>query len=277
MSAMIEHVVDVTDETFVQVVIEGSKQRPIVVDMWASWCAPCRTLGPILEKVANERGGAFTLAKLDVDANAVGNELLQAVKSQGIPTVVAFRDGQPVSMFIGAYPEAEVNKFVDELVPSDAQAEAEAGAGAELEAGEAQAVELDGDLEGAEASYREALGTDPENRDAAIGLARILLAKGDDEGARALAQPLVPDPDAEHIMAQLHIRGWASLVPSSPLDRAMVAAAEGRSRQALQEMLAVFDDDPDAARQAMVEVFTALGPGHEAVVEFRPKLAARLF
>ena len=93
MSATTEHVIDVTDDTFEQVVIEGSKARPVVVDMWASWCAPCRTLGPILEKVAAERAGAFTLAKLDIDANAVGNALLQAVKSQGIPTVVAFRDG----------------------------------------------------------------------------------------------------------------------------------------------------------------------------------------
>src|SRR6187397_1348680 len=121
MSATTEHVIDVTDDTFEQVVIEGSKARPVVVDMWAAWCAPCRTLGPILEKVAAERGGAFTLAKLDIDANAVGNALLQAVKSQGIPTVVAFRDGQPVSMFIGAYPEEEVNRFVDSILPTDAE------------------------------------------------------------------------------------------------------------------------------------------------------------
>src|SRR5512132_2722150 len=100
--------------------------------MWAAWCGPCRTLGPILEKVAEERDGAFLLAKLDVDANAVGQELLAAVQSQGIPTVVAFRDGAPVSMFIGAYPEQEVNRFVDSVLPSeaelvaeDAQAEAE--------------------------------------------------------------------------------------------------------------------------------------------------------
>ncbi len=81
--------------------------------MWASWCAPCRTLGPTLEKVAAERDGAFLLAKLDVDANAVGNALLKAVQSQGIPTVVAFSGGQPVNMFIGAYPEQEVNRFID--------------------------------------------------------------------------------------------------------------------------------------------------------------------
>ena len=103
MDAM-EHVIEVTDETFDQVVVEGSKTAPVVVDLWADWCGPCRTLGPMLEKAATERAGAFTLAKIDVDAQGVGNALLQAVRSQSIPTVVAFRDGQPVSMFIGAYP-----------------------------------------------------------------------------------------------------------------------------------------------------------------------------
>ena len=120
MGAMTQ-AIDVTDETFEQVVIEGSKTAPVVVDLWAAWCGPCRTLGPMLEKVATERDGAFTLAKIDVDAQQVGNALLQAVQSQSIPTVIAFRDGQPVSMFIGAYPEAELNRFVDSILPSEAE------------------------------------------------------------------------------------------------------------------------------------------------------------
>ena len=152
MSVTIPNVVEVTDADFEQLVIEESKTRPVVVDLWAAWCGPCRTLGPILEKVADERGGAFLLAKLDVDANQVGNALLQAVKSQGIPTVVAFRDGQPVSMFIGAYPEQEVNSFVDQLLPSEA----------ELVAEEAVAEEASGDLEAAEQGYRDALEKDPD-------------------------------------------------------------------------------------------------------------------
>ena len=161
MSTATQHVVDVTDETFESVVIQGSQTRPVVVDLWADWCAPCRTLGPILEKVANERDGAVLVAKLDVDANQVGQALLQAVQSQGIPTVVAFRDGQPVSMFIGAYPEDEVNRFMDSILPTEADREA-AEAEAEVEAG---------DLDGAEAGFREALEKDPDNRDAAVGLA----------------------------------------------------------------------------------------------------------
>jgi putative thioredoxin len=267
MSTTMEHVVDVTDADFEQVVIEGSKERPVVVDMWAEWCGPCRTLGPILEKVAAERGGAFLLAKLDVDANAVGNALLQAVRSQGIPTVVAFRDGQPASMFIGAYPEAEVNRFVDELLPTEA----------ELEVDEAQDQEEVGDLEGAEDGYREALEKDPGNREASLGLARLLVAGGDDDGAKTLLEPLSPDPEADALLAGIAVRGWAGIDPAGPLDEAKVLASQGRSREALAAMLAAFDDAPDLAREAMVTVFTASPPDAPEVAEFRPKLASKLF
>ena len=154
MDAM-TNVIEVTDETFEQVVIEGSKQAPVVVDLWATWCGPCRTLGPMLEKVAQERDGAFTLAKIDVDAQQVGNALLSAVQSQSIPTVIAFRDGEPVSMFIGAYPETELNRFVDSILPSEAELEAEAAAEV-LEAGDTAEAEVIRSLDG-----RLALGRDP--------------------------------------------------------------------------------------------------------------------
>jgi putative thioredoxin len=267
MSTTMEHVVDVTDADFEQVVVEGSKERPVVVDMWAAWCGPCRTLGPILEKVAAERGGAFLLAKLDVDANAVGNALLQAVRSQGIPTVVAFRDGQPASMFIGAYPENEVNRFVDELLPTET----------ELEVDEAQDQETDGDLEGAEDGYRDALAKEPGNREASLGLARIMIDRGDDDGASALLEPLAPDPEADPLLASITVRRWAAIDPAGTLDEAKVQAGRGRYREALMSMLAVFDDDPDLAREAMVTVFTALPPEAPEVAEFRPKLASKLF
>ena len=261
-----QHVVDVTDADFEQVVIEGSMQRPVVVDMWASWCAPCRTLGPTLEKVAGERGGAFLLAKLDVDANAVGNALLQAVQSQGIPTVVAFSGGQPVNMFIGAYPEQEVNRFIDEILPTDVQVEVE----------EALAVEASGDIASAEAGFREALGKDPENKEAAIGLARILVGRDEVGEASALVAPLLPDPEAELVMSAVRVLGWASLDGADRLTQARKAAAHRRWREALEGLLASFDDDPTSAREAMVEVFATLGDD-PLVAEFRPKLAARLF
>ena len=260
------HVVDVTDADFEQVVIEGSMQRPVVVDMWASWCAPCRTLGPILEKVAAERRGAFLLAKLDVDANGVGNALLQAVQSQGIPTVVAFRDGQPVNMFIGAYPEPEVNRFIDSILPTEA----------EIEADEALAEEAAGDLESAEVGFREVLAKEPENREAAIGLARIVVGRGETNDARALLEPLLPDGDAERVMAAVRVHEWATGASDGPIGDARRAAAAGRWREALEGLLAAFDDDPAAARESMVDVFTTLGDD-PLVGEFRPKLAAMLF
>jgi putative thioredoxin len=259
-------VVDVTDADFEQVVIEGSKERPVVVDMWASWCAPCRTLGPILEKVAEERQGAFLLAKLDVDANGVGQALLQAVKSQGIPTVVAFRDGQAVNMFIGAYPEQAVNEFVDSVLPSEA----------DLEAEEAMEEAESGDVAGAEQKFREALEADPDNRMAKIGLAGILAERGEADAVRELLMPLLPDEEAERVLAKLEVHEWASLSGAGTLVSAKRLAAQGKWREALDGMLGAVRDDPEA-RQAMVEVFAVLGDEDPIVPEYRRKLANALF
>jgi putative thioredoxin len=267
MSTMIEHVVDVTDETFEQVVIEGSKERPVVIDLWAAWCGPCRTLGPILEKVANERAGAFLLAKLDVDANQVGNALLQAVRSQGIPTVVAFRDGEPVSMFIGAYPESEVNAFIDSVLPTDA----------EVAADEAQAEEAAGDVGAAEQGYRDALAQDAENRDAALGLGRILADRGELEEAVRLVEPFAPDPEAERVLSAARVHGWASLDDVGTLASAKRLAAAGRWREALDGMLGSLGDDREGASAAMRDVFGVLGDDDPLVVEYRRKLASALF
>src|SRR3990172_5297083 len=179
-------VVDVTDATFEQLVLEESKTRPVVVDLWAEWCGPCKTLGPMLEKVANERGGGFLLAKLDVDANPM---TAQAFGVQSIPTVVAFKGGEPVNGFVGAYPEQAINEFVDSILPSEA----------DLEIAEAKAVEESGDLAAAERNYREALSEEAENRDARLGLARLLVDRDDLAEAKELIEPLLSDGDAERI------------------------------------------------------------------------------
>jgi putative thioredoxin len=261
------HVVEVTDATFEQVVIEGSKERPVVVDLWADWCGPCKSLGPVLERVAGERDGAFVLAKLDIDANRVGQELLSAVQSQGIPTVVAFRDGAPVSMFIGAYPEEAVNDFVDSILPTEA----------DLLADEAEAQVAAGDIDGAEQDFRDALAKDAANAEAAVGLARILAARGELDAARDLVAPLLPDPDAERVMASIRVAGWGDQQEPGTLAGAKRLAAAGRWREALDGMIGSFQDERDAARAAMVDVFSVLGDDDPLVAEYRRRLASALF
>jgi len=267
MVTMAPHVVEGTDETFEQVVVEGSKSAPVVVDLWAAWCGPCRTLGPILEKVAAERDGAFTVAKIDVDAQQVGNALLQAVRSQGIPTVVAFRDGEPVSMFIGAYPEDEVNRFVDSILPSEA----------EVEAAEAADELASGDVMEAETGFREALEKEPDNREAALGLAGILVGRGAFDEARPLVMQHLPDPEAEHLHALIEVAEWVTEPPDGAVGRAKHDAAAGRWREALDGMLAGLDHDRDAARPALVTAFAALGDEDPLVPEYRRRLAAALY
>jgi putative thioredoxin len=260
------NVIEVTDATFQEVVVEGSEDRPVVVDLWADWCGPCKSLGPILEKVAQEREGAFLLAKVDVDANGVGQALLQAVRSQGIPTVVAFRDGQPVDMFIGAYPEQAVNEFVDRLLPSEA----------DLVAKEGLDEERSGDLEDAERRYREALEADADNRSARLGLGRILAERGDLDEARQMLMPLLPDADSERLLASIEVSSWATFSEPGTLASAKRLAAQGRWREALDGMLGALTDDP-GARQAMLEVFAVLGETDPLVAEYRRKLANALF
>jgi len=268
MDGMTEtNAIDVTDATFEQVVVEGSRERPVVVDLWAAWCGPCRTLGPTLEKVAAERDGAFTLAKIDVDANGVGNALLQAVQSQGIPTVVAFRDGQPVSMFIGAYPEDEVNRFIDALLPSDA----------EVEAAEAEAAAQAGDLDGAEAGFREALAEDEGNRDAGLGLARLLVGRGAVDEARPLVARHLPDPEAERLHAQIEVADWAGAPGDGVLAAAKRAAAAGDAAGALEALTEALGSERDEARQALVTLFSALGEEDPLVPEYRRRLTAALY
>ncbi len=260
----VSHVVDVTDASFEEVVIEGSKERPVIVDLWAAWCGPCRTLGPTLEKVASERDGAFLLAKLDVDANPA---VAGAFGVQSIPTVIAFRDGEPVTGFVGAYPEDVINQFVDELLPTEAEVVAE----------EAQQEEEAGDLVGAEQDYRDALEKDPGNREAALGLGRILVDRGDLEEARGLLNPLLPDDEAERILARARVREWGGGGAANGLAGAKALAAEGRWREALEGMLGCLGEQRDDARAAMIDTFAVLGDEDPLVGEYRRKLASALF
>jgi putative thioredoxin len=253
----------VTDADFVQAVVEESNRRPVVVDLWASWCGPCKTLGPILERVAERRAGEFLLAKLDVDANPYTAGQFGV---QSIPTVIAFRDGRPVDGFVGAIPEPMVDEFIDRIMPSEA----------DVVAKEALQEEAEGDVADAERRYREALDADASNRTARLGLGRILAERGDLDEARETLMPLLPDVDAERLIASIEVSSWAELRDPSTLASAKRLAAHGKWREALDGMLGALRDEPDA-RQAMLEVFAVLGDEEPLVAEYRRKLANALF
>ena len=154
---------DVTDQTFQADVLDRSATVPVIVDLWAPWCGPCKTLGPMLEKAVADTGGAVELAKVNVDDNPA---VAQAFNVQSIPAVFALRDGQVVDQFIGAVPEAQITAFVQRLAPAPSEADTLAAAGDE-------------------ASLRKALELEPDHAGATEGLARILIDRGD--GAEALA------------------------------------------------------------------------------------------
>ena len=258
------NVIEVTDQTFEQVVVEGSKDRPVVVDMWAEWCGHCRQLTPTLEKVADERQGAFLLAKLDTDANPI---TASAFGVQSIPTVIAFKDGQALTGFVGAYPEPEVNKFIDSILPTEADKKAE----------EARSAEVSGDLENAEERYRQVLEGDPDNRDAAVGLARILVDRGELDEAERLVGKHRPDPEAEKVLAAITLRRWVNTSEDGILAEAQRLVALGDVIGGLAGMLQALEEDRDAARDAMITVFTAVGDEDPLVQEYRRLLSAALF
>jgi len=260
-------VIEVTDATFMRDVVEESKRRPVVVDFWAAWCAPCRTLGPVLERVAEEHGGEFLLAKLDVDANPV---VSGQFRIQSIPNVWAFAEGRPVDQFIGAYPEPAVREFIGRLIPTEA----------DREAAEAEEAAAAGDVESAERRFREALEADPSNRGARLGLGRLLADRGVIEEARDVLQPLVPDPEADRLLAATRVSEWSELADGSPLTAAKRMAADGRFQEALDALLGAVrfsPEDRDAARAAMLDLFSVLGDDHSLVREYRGRLASALF
>lgn len=262
-SATSDAIIDVSDESFAEEVVEESKRRPVVVDFWASWCAPCRTLGPTLESLAAKGGGAFRLAKVDVDANpAAAGEF----RVMSIPAVKAFVGGEVVDEFVGALPKSAVRDWLDGFLPTEADAMTV----------EASRLEGEGDLAGAEAGYRAALGEDPRNETAALGLGRILAAADRHDEARERLLPLLPNTGAERLLAGIRVSEWKTLIAEGGLADAKRLAGDGRWREALDGMLAALPEDAEA-RTAILDVFEVLGESDELVREYRPKLASALF
>src|SRR5262245_28479100 len=188
---------DVGDADFEREVLERSKEVPVVVDLWAPWCAPCRALGPVLERLAIEYAGAFVLAKVNVDeARAVA----QALRVQSIPAVKAFRDGKVALEFVGAQPEPAVRQFLAAVLPSEADRLVRDG----------QTRLAAGDPAGAETAFKEALARDPRHASALLGLARLPVGRGDDTEALQLLERVSPSApvarDAERLAAEIRTR-----------------------------------------------------------------------
>jgi putative thioredoxin len=249
---------DVSERDFEARVIERSRELPVVVDFWAEWCGPCRTLGPALEAAVERRAGQVELAKVDVDSN---QQLAATFGIRGIPAVKAFRDGEMVAEFTGAIPPAAIEKFLDELVPSEADQLVDAGD---------------------EASLRQALEANPRHTEAARGLGRILVERGDTDEARELLSGFEGDFVIDGLVARLELAAAGNGAgPDPALTEALAAWDEGEAERALEGLQTALEATDDAEhrdriRRVMVAIFTELGPDDPLARAHRRRLAAAL-
>ena len=232
---------DVTDATFGTAVMERSMTVPVVVDLWAEWCGPCKTLGPIIEKVVAETNGAVELAKVDIDSNP---EIAQAFKVQSIPVVYAIHEGKIVDTFLGAQPESVVRAFVEKLAPGASQVDQLLGAGDE-------------------ASLRAALELDTTNVEAAVALGDLLRRNDRLDEADEVLAPFENVLAAKTILARIRLqRSGVSL--DGDLDLTLEHLLEQSS-------------SASSAKDSLLEILDALGPEDPRYVSYRRKLASRLY
>jgi putative thioredoxin len=233
---------DVTDATFEAEVLQRSKEVPVVVDLWAPWCGPCKTLGPIIEQVVDETDGKVVLVKVNVDENP---GISQSFGVQSIPLVVALKDGQPVDGFVGAYPEDAVREFVGKLLPTEEE--------------EALAALVDS---GDEVSLRRALELDPDNEEAVVSLAELLVERGEQEEALAVLARIPENADVRRVAA------LARLGEEATVDDDLDAKLSG--------LLDRVKDDEEA-RQEFLDLLELMGPEDERTAQYRKQLTSRLF
>jgi putative thioredoxin len=259
---------DVSERDFQTAVIDRSHTLPVVVDFWAEWCGPCRQLGPVIERAVAQRAGQLELAKVDVDANPL---LARTFGIQGIPAIKAFRDGRVVAEFVGAQPPAAVERFLDSLLPS-----------------EADALVAKGD----EDSLRRALELEPARADAAVPLARILRARGETDEALAILARVPGSFAADGLAARIALERAAAspgqpggaASPGQPgaldLSEAFAALDAGEYEKALDLLIAALpsaDGARDDVRRVVVGVLDELGVDHPLARESRRRLASALY
>ncbi|MBF0176915.1 MAG: thioredoxin [Magnetococcales bacterium] len=278
-------IIDVDEKSFAALVLDGSHDTPVLVDFWAPWCGPCRTLGPTLEKLVNAMNGGVVLAKINSDQNP---RLGKEYGIQGIPAVLLFVEGQVVDRFTGALPESAIRKFLDKSLPSVAEKLA------------IQGIQLArrGDFKGAKAQFKAALEKDPRHTNAILGLAQVHMALGKNEEARAILGNLAPQeaerPEAKTILARLtfqddgaDIGKLQKKVQANPRDlsarlelgRALIA--QQQYEPGMDQFLEVIKRDrtfqEEAGRKALLQAFDMLGVTNPLVRTYRSKLSTILF
>jgi putative thioredoxin len=285
-------IIEGSDAGFAKDVIEASRVQPVIVDFWATWCGPCKTLGPMLERAVLAAKGAVKLVKIDIDKNPV---FAGQLRVQSIPTVYAFVDGRPADGFMGAVPESQIKSFIERLIQAKGGA-----AGSEIDeliAIAKEALEL-GDVGGAAQAYAQALQAEPDNLNAIGGLARCYLAGGDAERAAevvAMAPADAKTPDLESVRAALAL---AQSAPSETaefeqrlardpadhearLEYAKALAGRGDFAGAADQLLTIIEADREwndqAARKQLLTVFDAAGPASDVARQGRRRLSSILF